>query len=224
MIFHLRYHIASLIAVFVALGIGILVGGVMVGTGDLIAGQKELVSSLEEEFNNLRSQNNELKRKNEEFALYQTFENKFNQAVLTILADDILKGYDIEVVFEEGDNVDSSQKEAKMLTEFLIFTGADIDSSEDSDSKDVFKILYLQEIEDIGEVQYKPSEINAAVAASDSRVKSLDKLKRKGISTVDNIDTVFGQVALLAVIKGIKGHFGIGETADKFMPELESVF
>ena len=59
--YNLRYHIASLVAVFLALAIGIILGGLVVRQGVFDSQQRALVSSLQSEFNNLKKQNTTLK-------------------------------------------------------------------------------------------------------------------------------------------------------------------
>lgn len=56
--FDLRYHITSLIAVFLALGVGILVGIIMVDDQALVNEQKYLIDRLENDFRMLREQSN----------------------------------------------------------------------------------------------------------------------------------------------------------------------
>jgi len=48
MIIDLRYHIVSLVAVFLALGIGILVGSTVLGGDTLVKQQEELAGRLEQ--------------------------------------------------------------------------------------------------------------------------------------------------------------------------------
>jgi len=59
--YNLRYHIASLVAVFMALAIGLVLGGLVVRQGVFDQQQRALVSSLQSEFNNLKKQNASLK-------------------------------------------------------------------------------------------------------------------------------------------------------------------
>ena len=59
--YNLRYHIASLVAVFLALAIGIVLGGLVVRQGVFDTQQRALVSSLQSEFNSIKKQNTALK-------------------------------------------------------------------------------------------------------------------------------------------------------------------
>jgi hypothetical protein len=59
--YNLRYHIASLVAVFLALAIGLVLGGLVVRQGVFDQQQRALVSSLRSEFNRIKKQNTSLK-------------------------------------------------------------------------------------------------------------------------------------------------------------------
>lgn len=53
----MRYHIASLVAVFLALAVGIILGTVIVDKGVLVDQQKAMVERLEKDFERLRTEN-----------------------------------------------------------------------------------------------------------------------------------------------------------------------
>ena len=55
--YNLRYHIASLISVFLALALGLILGGLIVGTGEIDDQGNALVDSLRKEFTALREEN-----------------------------------------------------------------------------------------------------------------------------------------------------------------------
>ena len=59
--YNFRYHIASLVAVFLALSIGLLLGTVVVQRGTLDAQRTTLVDSLQKEYTTLRTDNTQLK-------------------------------------------------------------------------------------------------------------------------------------------------------------------
>lgn len=44
--------------------------------------------------------------------------------------------------------------------------------------------------------------------------------KAAGISTVDNADTAAGRLAIVLVLAGVSGHYGVKETADSFLPAI----
>jgi hypothetical protein len=59
--YNVRYHIASLVAVFLALALGLVLGGLVVRQGAFDQQQRALVSSLQSEFNKLKKENGSLK-------------------------------------------------------------------------------------------------------------------------------------------------------------------
>lgn len=54
MIVDIRYHIASLVAVFLALGLGILIGATLLDDGKLLESQEKLIAGLERQFDRLQ--------------------------------------------------------------------------------------------------------------------------------------------------------------------------
>lgn len=70
--FNVRYHIASLVAVFLALALGLVLGGLVVQQGTLDGQQDALVQGLRDEFDAIRTENSELKAENEELAAFST--------------------------------------------------------------------------------------------------------------------------------------------------------
>lgn len=57
------------------------------------------------------------------------------------------------------------------------------------------------------------------VEKSTEKTSSIPFYIELGISTVDNVDTKLGKIAMLAVLKGGKGHFGEKKTAEKLIPD-----
>lgn len=58
--YNLRYHIASLVSVFLALALGLVLGGLAVGRGMIDRQEGALVEGLQKEFAQLRAENREL--------------------------------------------------------------------------------------------------------------------------------------------------------------------
>ncbi len=80
-----RYFISSLAAVFLALGIGIVIGGALIGNDDMVKSQENLIFSLEQDFQQLRSEKKflqeDLKTRNVELEVLR----QFNREVLPLL-------------------------------------------------------------------------------------------------------------------------------------------
>lgn len=62
--YNLRYHIASLVAVFLALAMGLLLGTIVVERGVLSSQQTSLVAGLEKQFNDIRTESASVKAAN----------------------------------------------------------------------------------------------------------------------------------------------------------------
>ena len=59
--YNIRYHIASLVAVFLALALGLVLGGLVVRQGGFDAQQSAIVTGLQKDFGKLKKQNTALK-------------------------------------------------------------------------------------------------------------------------------------------------------------------
>lgn len=60
MMVDMKYHVASLVAVFLALGVGILVGSAMVTDSALVERQERMIDRLEEDFARLKAEREDL--------------------------------------------------------------------------------------------------------------------------------------------------------------------
>jgi len=58
--------------------------------------------------------------------------------------------------------------------------------------------------------------------ASDAAHSAIPLYKSKGIPTVDNADTLAGRLAIVWAFAGANGHFGVKETADRFLPVMSA--
>lgn len=100
--FDLRYHITSLMAVFLALGLGILVGITIVDDEALVNEQKYLIDRLEEDFRFLREQNAYFRRQIANQQRDMVVLEEFSQTALPYVVKDRLKGKKISVVQTNG--------------------------------------------------------------------------------------------------------------------------
>ncbi len=58
------------------------------------------------------------------------------------------------------------------------------------------------------------------VERSDTEATSVGVFDSRGISTVDNVDAVAGRLAMVSVLLGAEGNFGVKESADQLLPDL----
>ncbi|NLO89506.1 MAG: copper transporter [Clostridia bacterium] len=116
----LKYHIASLVAIFCALAIGVFIGSNLVGNEVLVEQQKEVVARLEQEFDTLREQNkliqeelNALEYRAEEY-------RRYSEQVFPLVVSGRLNGVRIAVIET------NSQGLAEKVEKALITAGADV--------------------------------------------------------------------------------------------------
>ncbi|MFY9140804.1 MAG: copper transporter [Thermacetogeniaceae bacterium] len=290
MIVDIRYHIASLAAVFLALGLGILIGTSMISSDAITQQQKKMIEGLEKEFTVLREEN-----KVNADALMQAQEvianqQKFNESVLPVLVKGKLEGRKIAVIDinynkkhdgllsalrSAGAEIQSvtvvnlgllndsslSKQTAGMLgkddpdpDEYLanlakllgeaVTTGAHselivfLDDTEiasvtgtyghplqdviviggcnnkDEDYAKIFDLNLIKTLQKEGCTVYGTED-------SDVEISYMRHYQNVRLTTVDNIDTAHGQLALIQAMNGYPGHYGIKETAESFLPPLQ---
>lgn len=284
--FDMRYHIVSLVAVFLALAVGVLLGTVIIDKGTLVEQQKALVRRLENRFNQLEKENRLLSKQ------LKTRE-EFEEAVLPLTVRDVLK--DKKVVMINTTQVDEIL--LKRVLETLRQAGADAGRitlvhsdfklgdkavreklssyflEEKRNQKELKQAVlnklanelvtassespFLVELSRLGLVETENLETLSAEAIilggqqkDSSLVKEIDLLlagyfqelevpvvaiettetkaslltlyQKADVSTVDNVDMIAGRVALVYVLRGTKGSYGIGSRVDGLLPPLES--
>lgn len=101
----LRYHIASIVAVFLALGLGILIGSTIVGDNLIVDQQKKMIDRLEGQFYSLRERESELTASNSyKDTIISNYEN-YSQALLPPLVKEHLTGYQVALVVTGGSEI-----------------------------------------------------------------------------------------------------------------------
>lgn len=104
MIIDIKYHVSSLVAVFMALGIGIVIGSLLVGesfvTG-VIEEQENLVERIEEEYLSIKNEARLQKAEMEQLAQENEYYRQYADATLSYLIKGCLEGKRI-VLVEDG--------------------------------------------------------------------------------------------------------------------------
>lgn len=276
-----KYHVTSLVAIFLALGIGILIGSMALNNDFMGKQQEILINRLEGDFQQLRMQNgltrSELAAANEKANNYQELcrdmmpalikEKLENYRVVVIQTndscnlDDIIKpletaGAEVEAVVSvlndfslanvttstafPGSEEDSSALE--MLGEAILF-GDENGLVADLKQKSLIKISGVtgNSIDavilaggsemDVGEQAkwldlsltdfFLKNNVNViGVESSTAMFSYMSYYQTRPIVTVDNIESIPGQISLVYSLLGETGHFGVKKTAEKIMPDL----
>ncbi len=100
MIIDIKYHIASLVAVFLALGIGILVGTNFsaVGNDMIVKQQKQMIDKLEKDFDQLRDENKKAQHQVGDYKAVVNVHKQFEKQVVPSMVYAKLQGLNIAVV------------------------------------------------------------------------------------------------------------------------------
>lgn len=125
MMVDMRYHIVSLVAVFLALGIGILIGAAVLGNDTLVEEQKAMIDRLVADFDRLRTEQTQLENNLKEQRAALDANLMFGREVLPILVKDLLPGRRIAVI-RTGDAL--SDKMYKEIASTLRLAGAKVTS------------------------------------------------------------------------------------------------
>ncbi|MEC9488020.1 MAG: copper transporter [Halanaerobium sp.] len=97
MLIGLRYHLSTIITIFLVLTLGILIGSVLEGEGTLIAEQKRLIERLEKDFHTLRSNNNKFREEIAALKVDLEENRQFQDELLKILLKGRLSGLQISL-------------------------------------------------------------------------------------------------------------------------------
>lgn len=102
MVIDLRTHVFSLVAVFLALGIGILVGVDLIGGRGIIAQEKGMVQRLELDFNRLRAENTQMAGQIKQNRAALAVNQEFGQGIVPTVISGRLQGTTVAVVVTDG--------------------------------------------------------------------------------------------------------------------------
>jgi len=279
--FDVRYHLVSLVAVFLALALGILMGSVIAGRGTLVERQNALIEGIQADVNRIQKENKGLHEelKNSEnlktvlftalikeqlnqrkIAIFSTtsvpkkiqkslsdlINQAGGQAVFIFLSPDLQKNSSkslkkLKSFFPE--DISSENLKGKILgkiaSETVNFSDPNflkalldlkmIQSSEDSlqaeaivlfaggdEKSEVFSEIHLPFIQEF----QKLGMAVVGIEDSGAKISHMTFYQEAGISTVDNIDTTTGQIALVYVFNGRTGSFGAKPSAQSLLPPL----
>jgi hypothetical protein len=138
-VYNLRYHIASLVAVFLALALGLLLGTIVVERGVLSDQQTTLVAGLQKDFDQIRTESAALKKANDSLSA-------FAAEAAPHIVDSALAGRDVLVIAspDSGDtvaDVSAAVRAAGGRTAVVTFAGVGLSLADGSVSAAADKAL-----------------------------------------------------------------------------------
>ena len=279
---NMKYYIVTICAIFIALGLGLLLGFNLNSDGMLSKQQIQIINELEEKFKNIKAENQNLENKTlsltketENYSLYventyssvidnrllgktigiiQTSEDYFfpnikdfvykakGNIAFEILLKDSVNEIDIQALNTEiGINLQDKNALVKYMCK-LLYEDKNIDLINKLVQKGIIEVkslnLNYEKLDNIilegGSLSNKNSSLvkdknvieyfkskNISIAGcerKDTQYSYVPIYKKMKISTVDNVDSVIGQISLIMVLQGKEGHFGVKDTSEKFMP------
>lgn len=118
----LKYHIVSIVAIFLALGMGILIGSSIVSNDVMVVQQQKIIDSLEAQFSSLREHESTLLAEDvKKSKMINNYEN-FAQGMLAPIVEGRLKSRNVAVVVSGTEVIPSG------LLNTLTLAGANVNS------------------------------------------------------------------------------------------------
>ncbi|AQS58523.1 copper transporter [Desulforamulus ferrireducens] len=290
MIIDYRYHIASLVAVFIALGIGILVGSAVLGNDGIVERQKQLADRLEAQLEELRQKNEAVQARANNLEIDNNIQKQFEKQVLPPLISGKLTGKRLAIVetnsygFRDDlvntlamagatvqsvttilDGFDLTDHKERLISElgikeqseneiigFLatetargILTGekqallntlaqAELLKLSGDYGVPVDAVIFIggsqdqtlvkTEIVDYPMIDYFLQQKIPVFGVEETNVtySYMKAYQKKRMSTVDNVESVPGQLALVMSIADKPGHYGVKPTAQQLLPPFDT--
>lgn len=197
----LRYHIASIIAVFLALAVGILIGSTIVGDDLLVDQQKKLIDRLEEQFYSLREQEKVLLEQNEFQAnMLANYEN-YSQAMLPALVKERLNGMNVAIVVTGGSDIPAGMLNALTVAGATVVSKTVVLTENHLKNADLRAELVnyyqLDPGSDADALRYQVATSVAAVISSQADTDVVSFLQDKGLVKFSEPNSVPVQAVIL---------------------------
>ncbi len=121
MIINFRYHVVTLVAVFMALTVGIFIGSFLQGDDVVMEQQDLMIKKIEEQLTVLSEQNQQVQHDSELLKQQNAYYKQFEQNVFPFLAAGILPEHKVAII------ITGEQKLPSSLTSNLNLAGAKVD-------------------------------------------------------------------------------------------------
>lgn len=98
MLVNIKYHLVTIMALFITLAIGILIGSTIIGNDSIIKQQQKLISNLKTEFKTLRKENKNFKTEINNLENKLAVNLKYRRKILSFLLKNKLTGEKILII------------------------------------------------------------------------------------------------------------------------------
>ena len=177
MLVNMKYHLVTIMALFITLAIGILIGSTIIGNDSISKQQQRLISDLKSDFKILRKENHQFETQINKLEKQLAANLKYRKKVLSVLFKDRLKGEKLLVI--NGDNI-----EKEMLTKVINYLELSqpqvINLLKESNlkAKEYTKIIILGQVNKEARQKYFNSDIEV-IQLSKTELSSFSKTIEK---------------------------------------------
>ncbi|MGM0369771.1 MAG: copper transporter [Bacillota bacterium] len=105
MLVDIKYHIITIIALFITLTIGILIGSTIIGSDTIIEKQQNLINDLENDFKTLRQENKKFASQVDQLEDRLATNLKLEKKIIPLVINEKLTGEKLLII--SGDNVEA---------------------------------------------------------------------------------------------------------------------
>ncbi|MFO7820149.1 MAG: copper transporter [Halanaerobacter sp.] len=103
MLVNIKYHLVTIMALFITLAIGILVGSTIIGSDSIVEQQQKLINNLKSDFKILRKENQNFKVQVNRLERKLARNSKYRKEILSFLFNDRLT--DEKLLIVNGNNI-----------------------------------------------------------------------------------------------------------------------
>ncbi|MDK2882489.1 MAG: hypothetical protein PWP58_825 [Bacillota bacterium] len=222
-----KYHLLTLIAVFLALAVGVIVGTALPGAELVFGEQQSVIEELKVTFEELR---NEVSARQAEIELLRREKlaaEEFGRCVLPLLVADRLTGRKIGLIIASPPT--PTLAEVRTL---LTLAGAEVvfectpgeqavAPPERLDAAVLIGPWEARNAEDLTLLRRILTSRGVRMVGAVGKGGDTSLFKEWSIPAVDNIDSASGQAALVALLAGTDGYYGLSPVAsDGYFPSV----
>lgn len=244
-----RFHILSLVAVFLALATGMVIGGVLSANGAIAERQQAMVLQLRQEFDSLRQREKAFADRVAALEDQARWDSDFASGVAPLVVGTRLAGRRLVLAMDGA-----APELERGVAEMLRLAGGDVSVMTAPPGPAGESVAAWQEAGRAwgaalaagrpdgvvllalsgGRGQAATEGFLGAVIAAlrplgvpvvgaetrESRPSLVPFFRRQGVSSIDDADLLAGRVALVYLLAGARGHYGVKGTADGLLPQL----
>lgn len=187
MLVNIKYHLVTIMALFITLAIGILVGSTIIGSDSIIEQQQKLINNLKSDFKILRKENKHFKTQVNSLERKLARNLKYRKKILSFLFNDRLKGEKLLIV--NGSNI--KEPLANRVIDYLKLANPKVVKSlkqTELDKGEYTKVIVLGEIDRAIEKDYS-NTAGEIIKLSRTELSSFSKTIEKILNIIDKNST-----------------------------------